>query len=100
MSAKPLRAGWDPTIRLLLQTRKPIVCTAHGDTDLGNDLAFLDKLSTEEDSQDLGESIDFLIPPHLNPFRSLKRTVDKEAIEFSDGRVVTTNCYLYAIQAK
>ena len=100
MSAKPLQAGWDPTIRLLLSTRKPIICTAHGDTDLGNDLNFLNKISIDEDSQDIGEPLEFIIPPHLNPFRTLKRTVDKEAEIFTDGRIVTTNCYLYAFQSK
>jgi hypothetical protein len=100
MSSKPLKDKWDPTIRLLLETRKPIVCTAHGDTDLGNDLNHLSKLSQEEDFQDLGEPVEFIFPPHLNPFRSLKRTVDKHAKVDTDGRIVTTNHYIYAFQSK
>ena len=100
LGSKALRSQWDPTVRMLLETRKPIVCTAHGDTDLGNDLNYLNRISQEEDAQDMGEPIEFLIVPHLNPFRSLKRIIDKEAPEFSDDRIVTTNCYLYALRSK
>jgi hypothetical protein len=100
LGSKPLSASWDATVRLLLETRKPLICTAHGEADLSSDLNFLNKVSGEEDSQDIGEPLEFLIPPHLNPFRSLKRVLDKKAPEFSDGRIITTNCYIYAVRSK
>lgn len=100
MSSVPLKADWDPTVRILLQTRKPIICTAHGDKDLENDLNLLNKISTEEDTQEIGEPLEFLFPPHLNPFRSSKRTIDPHAPEGTAGRIVTTNHYVYAFQSK
>lgn len=89
------KSSWDPTLRLLLQTRKPVVCTAHGSRDLERDLSALSRLSDEEDSQELGESVQFLIPPHDNPYRSFRVTVDENE---SDERCkrVTTNHSLYA----
>lgn len=99
MGAKSLRAGWDPTLRLLLETRKTIVCTAHGDKDLADDLNFINRVSSEEDSQDMGEPLEFLIPPHLNPFRSLKRLVDRVPGS-NNATIVTSNCYLYALRSK
>ena len=38
----------DGTMRLLLQTRKPVLCTAHSEYDLKRDLAALDAISSEE----------------------------------------------------
>ena len=93
-----MKSSWDPTIRLLLQTHKPIICTAYGNHDLKRDLSVLDQITSEEDSQDLGEPIDFLIPPHENPFQSFKLTVDPK--ETGDQGIVVTNHSLYAICAK
>lgn len=93
-----LKASWDPTMKLLLQTRKPILCTAYGHHDLKRDLTTLDAITAETDDQELGEPIDFLIPPHENPFKTFKCTLD--AREPGDHGIVTTNHSIYAIQAK
>ena len=50
----PCGTQWEPTIRLLMQTRKPLVFTAFNGIDLDQDLAALDRISAEEDSQDVG----------------------------------------------
>jgi splicing suppressor protein 51 len=93
-----LQASWDPSIRLLLETRKPLVFTAYGAHDLQRDLHALDRISAEADEQELGEPIDFVIPPHENPFKTLKCTVDSR--EEGDEGVVITNFAIYAVQAK
>lgn len=94
----PLLSQWDPTIRLLLQTKKPVVCTAHGPADLTRDLTALDRISSEEDWQDLGENVDLLFAPHENPFRSMKQTLDQNEIE--ECKVVTANHSIYCFIAK
>ena len=96
--SKPLTKQWDPTIRLLLQTKKPVICTAHGPADLDRDLSTLDRISTEEDWQDLGENVDLLFTPHENPFRSIKQTLDMNETE--DCKVVTANHSIYGFIAK
>lgn len=92
-----LKALWDPTMKLLLQTRKPVLCTAFGAHDLKRDLMTLDAISSETDDQELGEPIYFLIPPHENPFKTFKCTLDPR--EPGDHGIVTTNHSIYAIQA-
>jgi len=108
---------WDPTLRLLLQTHKPVLCTAYGHHDLRrgesqrcprhcivttrtmpSDLSALDRLTAEEDSQELGEPIDFLLPPQDNPFKSYRFLVDEK--EPADRGVVITNHTVYAVAAK
>jgi len=37
--------------------------------DLDRDLTALDRISSEEDSQDMGEPLEFIITPHENPFK-------------------------------
>jgi hypothetical protein len=96
--SKPLREEWAPTMKLLLETRKPILATAHSEKDVRRDLDMLDRLSTEEDLQDLGEPLEFLIPPHENPFASTRRTYD--ACEEEGAQVVQANRFLYAFQSK
>lgn len=93
-----LQASWEPSIRLLLETRKPIVCTAYGAHDLDRDLHALDRISADVDDQEFGEPIDFVIPPHENPFKTLKCTADSR--EEGDQGVVITNYAIYAVQAK
>lgn len=92
------RESWRPTMDLLLHTRKPIVCTAFGPHDLRRDLGYLDAITAETDHQDLGEPIDFLIPPHENPYKSFKCSWDDR--EKGDGGVIVTNHSIYAVQAK
>jgi hypothetical protein len=91
---------WDPTMRMLLETRKPILCTSHGEDDAIADLKYIDAIAAQEDHQDIGEPLEFLIPPHVNPFRTLKRTVHKQENNNGKPIVVTTNHYIYAFVAK
>eukprot|EP01038_Epipyxis_sp_PR26KG_P009112 gene9112-12291_t len=91
-----LKSSWENTMRLLIQSRKPVICTAHGISDAQRDLRALDKLSLEEDDQELGESIEYILPPHENPFKSFKRTYDVN--ETNESKIVTTNFILYAFK--
>jgi len=93
-----LKSRWDPTIRLLLHTRKPIVCTSHGALDMNRDLAQLRVVGMEEDFQELGNPIEFVIPPHVNPFRSSKLTIDEN--EETEAKVITTNHSLFCFRFK
>ena len=93
-----LKESWGPTMQTLLHTRKPIICTAYGNYDLKRDLQALDQITSETDDQDLGEPIDFLIPPHENPFKSLKCTLDEK--EEGDLGIIIANHSIYAVQAK
>ena len=79
------------------ETKKPIVSTAHCLHDVKRDLHALDVMSCEMDLQDLGDPVEMLLEPHLNPFASSKRTWDTK--EHIDAQVVTTNEYLFAFQA-
>ena len=97
-STKQLQESWAPTLRLLLMTRKPVLATAHSAWDLKRDLARLESLTNEEDHQDLGEPIEFVIPPHANPMASAKRTYD--AKEEAEAQVVVTNQFCYSFMAK
>ena len=98
--SEPLKMKWEETLKLLLWTRKPIVCTAHGHFDLLRDLDMIKKVSGEQDSeeQDLGEPIEFMFPHHDNPFRSLKATVDKN--EHPKARIIHNNHSIYAFVSK
>jgi splicing suppressor protein 51 len=100
VGSEPCKTQWDPTMRLLMQTRKPIVMTAFNAIDLDKDLTALDHISAEEDTQAMGEPLEFIFAPHENPFQSLRRTIDKKAPEGSESRIVAANQYLYALQSK
>ena len=89
---------WQPTIELLLESRKPLLLTAHGHHDLDRDVNAVRRLADLNDDQCLGEPLEFLIEPKLNPFRSSRRIIDKN--EVPKASIVTTNHYMYAIQAK
>jgi len=52
----------------------------------------------EYGGQDLGEPIEMIFAGHENPFRSSRRTYDPKEVE--GAKVVTTNQYVYAFQAK
>lgn len=97
-STQSLKESWAPTIKLLCMTRKPILLTAHSAYDLKRDLARLEIITSEEDTQDLGEPIEFIFNPHANPFASWKRTVDPK--EEREAQIVTTNQFIYCVQAK
>eukprot|EP01041_Mallomonas_annulata_P011329 gene11329-23713_t len=47
------KESWIPTLQLLLETKKPILCTAHGPEDLNTDMDALINLAAIEDNQDL-----------------------------------------------
>jgi hypothetical protein len=89
---------WQPTIELLLESKKPLLLSAHGRYDLNRDVSAVRNLADLNDNQCLGEPLEFLIMPKLNPFRSSRRVIDKN--EVPEATVVTTNHYVYAIQAK
>jgi hypothetical protein len=93
-----LKESWKPTLSLLLQSRKTVLCTALSEIDMKRDLDALKQLSAEEDYQELGEPLDLLIQPTKNPFRSEKRQYD--ALEVEGNRVLVVNEYIYAFQAK
>jgi hypothetical protein len=97
-STPTLQESWAPTLRLLFMTRKPIMATAHSAWDLKRDLARLEVLTNEEDHQDLGEPLEFTLPPHENPMASTKRTFDSK--EELQAQIVTTNQFTYAFLAK
>ena len=95
-----LREAWDPTLRLLLQTRKPIVFTCHSRVDLDRDWDCVEQtgISEDQDGQELGHSIETLLSPHENPFASLRRVYDSK--EQQGAEIVTTNQFIFALQAK
>ena len=93
-----LKALWEPTMHQLLHTHKPILCTAYGEHDLHRDLQALDRISSAEDHQELGEPIEFIFQPQENPFKTFKCTLDPA--EKGDHGVVTTNHSIYAFVAK
>lgn len=94
-----LREKWDSTLRLLMMTRKPIICSAHCDYDLQRDLDRVKLISAEEDSQDLGETIEFFLSPRKNPYSSLKATVDENE-EDDRAKIIYCNHSLYAFCSK
>lgn len=54
-----MKSKWKDSLHALLQTRKPVICTAHSEKDLDRDLAFIDSL-VAEDTQDLGEPLEVI----------------------------------------
>mmetsp|Transcript_35570 Transcript_35570/g.36264 ORF Transcript_35570/g.36264 Transcript_35570/m.36264 type:complete len:333 (-) Transcript_35570:34-1032(-) len=89
------KEDWSATLRLLLESRKHILCTALDEMDLERDLTCLLDTALQEDglAQELEDPLEFTLFPQLNPFRSLRRT-------FVDGQIVTNNHSIYAFQAK
>lgn len=99
--ANPLmKIQWKETLKLLLSTKKTIICTAHSEGDLHRDLRYLDELTSEEDEDglQLGEPIEMLLAPQKNPFRSLSLTFDQR--EDESCQVVRTNDQIYAFRMK
>ena len=98
--SKSLKNEWEDTLKYLLWTKKPIVCTALNLSDLNRDLDYIKNIANNIDSaeQDLGESLEFIIKPHINPFQSLKTYIDyKETKEF---QIMNNNHYIYAFSSK
>lgn len=99
LGSEPLKAGWKETLRYLLMSKKPVLCTALSIGDLYRDLDYIKALSFEEDDQDLGEPLEFITHPRANPFRSLKRSVDNNE-EKEDMKITQTNHYIYSFVSK
>lgn len=97
-ATQALTDSWAPTLRLLFMSRKPVLATAHSAHDLQRDLACLERLTAEEDEQDIGEPMVRIFAPHRNPFASSRRTCDDK--EAPEAQVVTTNEFIYAFAAK
>ena len=97
---KTLKDGWIPTMELLLQTRKPVLCTAHSAGDLLRDENAIKSVSASMDAegQQLGEPLEMIFQSHRNPFASSRRTHDKE--EVTEAQIVTTNEFIHAFRAK
>ena len=93
-----LKDLWEPTIRLLLQSHKPVLCTAYGKHDLQRDLQALDRINAASDDLDWRKPVEFIFPPHENPFKTFKCTID--TTERGDEGIVTTNHSIYAFQSK
>jgi hypothetical protein len=102
-STEELKQSWRDTMILLLNTRKPLIMTAHSERDMERDLQYLDMLMSEllsdkntanSDNNALG-FIQVLVEPMMNPFVSGKRTFDDKEIDAC--KVVAANQYVYAI---
>lgn len=92
---------WEPTIDLLIQTKRPVVATAFSEADLRDDLAYLDKLSMREDDSglQLGDgSIEMILDPGRNPFRSHR--IDLDLTAKTNHQAVIRNDYVYIFQGK
>ncbi|KAJ1889777.1 translational activator for mitochondrial COX1 [Kickxella alabastrina] len=59
------RAGWQPTIEKLLETKCAVFATGFHEQDMASDVAGLE--------EDFGKQMDWLLKPQPNPFASLKR---------------------------
>ena len=57
-----LSERWDPTLRLLLETRKPVLCTAHGSHDLHRDITALESIAEQEDDEVRDQSCRAAVP--------------------------------------
>jgi hypothetical protein len=95
---------WTPTLQLLLDSRKPVVCTSHGKQDLQDDLDRLSKLAADENQQHLDNALEFLSKPCANPYASLSTRVhDKPVIPTDtspkERQYLVANQYWYAFQA-
>ena len=87
---------WEPTLKMLLQSKKQVLCTALGEYDMNRDLNVIRRISESDDFKSLGVPIEFSIAPLINPFKSSRRIVDKN--ETKEASIVTTNHYIYAFQ--
>jgi hypothetical protein len=93
-----MRHQWKETLTILLNSRKPIICTAHSEADLVRDTQFIRELAEQENHTKLGETLEIFLPPHNNPFRSHVKTFDPN--ESKSDFVVSTNHSIYAFCMK
>lgn len=66
-----LRDRWRPTIASLLASGKPLLLSSFSKADQDRDVAALKDLALAS-----GSPLTFVVPPQLNPFRSLKLQID------------------------
>lgn len=66
---------WEPTIKLLLETKCPIFITGYDDADLSQDAEIL-KSNYKDD-------LDWLLHPSENPFRSLKADLNLQDVRLT-----------------
>ena len=58
---------WEPTLRAVLQQKRPMLFTSFDEQDQAQDVACLQALAL-----DMGVSLSWTVEPSVNPFRSLK----------------------------
>ena len=87
-----LQSSWEPTIKRLIESKRPILATAHSLYDLNRDIKQLNILSKR-----YGIDIEYPIEPILNPYASTRVTYDDR--EEVGATVVTTNQYIYGFRA-
>jgi len=92
-----MKSQWKDSLYALLQTRKPVICTAHSEKDLDRDLAFIDTL-VADDTQELGEPLEVIQQPQANPFQSLSQSIDKN--ERDGQQVIAFNSFIYSFRLK
>jgi hypothetical protein len=86
--------SWKKTLLKLLDTKKPILCTAYSPEDLNKDLTELQNILEEYNAdQELDLPIEMMIKPQLNPFASLRK-------EIRNHEIIITNQYYYLFRAK
>lgn len=98
LGSAPLLENWKPTLQLLLQTKKPILCTSHCEHDMQRDLSAIRAVAEEESDPEQGDPLEFLLEPGENPFRSLQSSYDQT--ETPDAQITNCNYGIYAFQAK
>lgn len=92
----PSKDSWRDTIRLLMQSRKPVIATGYSEHDVNRDLQRLHEISEEYDNegQQLGAGgIDMFLKNHSNPYGSLKYVYD--AKEDAKSQIFAKNSYIY-----
>jgi splicing suppressor protein 51 len=82
---------WSPSISLALQHLRPLLITSFSAVDLERDLRVL-----HATAKSLNSTLRFMYPPQLNPFKSLKYTVDPAQLLAP----VQTNQYAMVIQLR
>ena len=98
LGSLPLKASWKPTLDLILSTKKPILCTAHGRHDMERDVEVIKSTVHEESDPEQGDQLEYFIHPTMNPFRSHQRALDIK--EDPASQIYNCNYGIYAFQTK
>jgi len=70
-----LKKDWVPTLKFLIETKKPILFTAHSKIDADRDSKVLEKILINDDEED-GDSNDRIVEYKTNPYASRMKFVD------------------------